>query len=124
MSIDAFDEILLEDTYVLGWSQTPNLLTFTVLASLLQSHPQAAPPLAGEWACYKPGVIRFSGVSSIAGLLPQEVVTPISDPDGSIDFGCIDDLSQIRPGEFRIAGEFGMVAVAATAVALVLGGAA
>ena len=124
MSIVAFDEILLEDTYVLGWNQTPDSLTFTVLASLLQSHPPATPPLAGEWACYTSGVIRFSGVSSVTGLLQQELVPPASDPDGSIDFGCIDDLSHISPGEFRIAGEFGIVTIAATAVALVLGGAA
>ena len=124
MSIEAFDNILLEDTFVLSWHQTDASLTFNVLASLLRNHPEALPPANGEWACYRPGVIQFSGVSSVDGLLRQESVTPIKDPDGSADYGCIDDLSLARPGEYRIAGEFGVVTVVAREVSLVLGAAA
>ena len=124
MSIEAFDNILLEDTFVLSWHQASTSLTFNVLASLLQSHPEASPPARDEWACYRSGVIQFSGVSSVDGLLRQESVKPTTDPDGSVDYGCIDDLSLVRPGEYRIAGEFGVVTVAARGVSLVLGAAA
>ena len=124
MSIEAFDNILLEDTFVLSWHQASASLTFNVLASLLQSHPEASAPASGEWACYRPGAIQFSGVSSIDGLLHQESVTPTTDPDGSVDYGCIDDLALVRPGEYRIAGEFGVVTVVAREVSFVLGDAA
>jgi hypothetical protein len=124
MSIEAFDNILLEDTFVLWWHQTDAFLTFNVLASLLQNHPEALPPASGEWTCYRPGVIQFSGISSVDGLLRQESVTPTKDPDGSADYGCIDDLSLVRPGEYRIVGEFGVVTVVAREVSLALGAAA
>jgi len=120
MRVAAFDKILLEDTFVFSWKQAPASLTFNVLASLLQSHPEASPPATGEWACYRPGVIQFSGVSSVVGLLPQDSVIPTKDPDGSVDYGCIDDLSLVGPGEYRIAGEFGQVTVLARGVSLVL----
>lgn len=120
MNIDALDNILLEDTFVLGWHQTSGSLTFNVLASLLQSHPEASAPLTGEWACYRPGAIEFSGVSSVSGLLPQESVPSTKDPDGSADYGCIDEFSLVRPGEYRIVGEFGVVMVAARGVSFVL----
>ena len=118
MSIDAFDDILLEDTFVLSWCRGADSLTFQVLASLLQSHPEASLPPDGDWACYRHGQIQFTGVSAVAGLLPQESVVPCTDPDGSVDFGCIDELSLIRSGEYRIAGEFGVVTVAAQDVSL------
>jgi len=124
MSIEAFDSILLEDTFVLSWRQAPDSLTFNVLASLIQGHPDASPPAPGEWACYRPGIIQFSGVSSVRGLHPQQSVRPTIDPDGSVDYGCIDTLSLVAPGEYLIAGEFGVVTVAASGVSLILGAAA
>lgn len=120
MIIAAFDNILLGDTFVLSWSQTADSLTFNVLASLLQSHPDASPPLPGDWACYRSAQIRFSGVSSIDGLLPQQSVHATRDPDDSQDYGCIERLSLVRPGEYRICGEFGEVTVVASNVSLVL----
>jgi hypothetical protein len=120
MGIDAFDNILLEDTFVLAWRQDTDTLAFTVLASLLQSHPDATPPAKGEWACYRPGVIQFSGVSAVHGLLQQESVIPTTDPDGTVDYGTFDGLACIGPGEYRVAGEFGIVTVAAREVSLAL----
>jgi hypothetical protein len=37
-----------------------------------------------------------------------------------MDYGCIDDLSLVTPGEYRIAGQFGVVAVFARELSLVL----
>ncbi|GAA5003290.1 hypothetical protein GCM10025793_09100 [Lysobacter lycopersici] len=119
MGIESFNDILLEDSFVFGWRRASESLSFNIDASLLQTHPRAMPPSSGEWACYKSGVILFSGVSSVSGLLPQESVRPTLDPDGSADYGCIDDLSVVQPGEYRIAGEFGVVTVLARDVTLV-----
>ncbi len=123
MSIEAFENILLEDTFVLSWHQSPNSLTFHVLASLLQSHPMATPPANGDWACYRPGIIQFNDTTSVTGLLPQDSVKPTKDPDGSVDYGCIDSLEATNPGQFRISGEFGIVTISANDVSLILGGA-
>ena len=120
MSIEAIEDILLEDTFVLSWDRSADFLAFQVLASLLQSHPTASPPASGEWACYKRGVLRFSGVTSVYGLQPQDSVAPTTDPDGSVDYGTIDSLAQVGPGVYCIAGEFGVVTVAAREVSLVL----
>jgi hypothetical protein len=120
VSIEAFQDILLEDTYVFSWRHGADSLTFEILASLLQSHPEASQPAEGDWACYRQGRIAFTGVSSVVGLLPQGSVPPATDADGSTDFGCIDELSLVSPGEYRISGEFGVVTVAARDVSLVL----
>jgi hypothetical protein len=123
MNIEAFDHILLEDTFVLSWHRGPTSLTFHVLASLLQSHPEATTPHEGEWAYYKPGIVHFAGVTSVNGLLSQSAVQPTTDADGCIDYGCIDELSVMKPGAYRISGEFGVVTMVAEGVSLLLGNA-
>ena len=60
----------------------------------------------------------FSGVESVEGLVPQSSVRATLDPDGTADYGCIDELSQVGPGEYRIAGEFGVASVVARDVSL------
>jgi len=124
MSIEAFAHILLEDTFVLAWHQSERSLTFHVLASLQQTHPAASPPASGDWACYRPGIIQFSGVTAVQGLVTQGSVTQTIDAEGSIDYGCIDSLAPALPGSYRIVGEFGDVTVAADEVALYLAAAA
>lgn len=121
VSLNAFEHILLEDTFVFEWNRGKDSLTFKVLASLLSSHPDASPPASGEWACYRSGTISFVGVTLVHGLLPRDSVRPTVDPDGSIDYGCIDQISLERPGEYRIAGEFGSVSVTASDVSLAFG---
>ena len=120
MTIDAIVDIMLEDTFVFSWHQTPESLIFNVLAHLLASHPDAAPPAMGDWSCYRSAVIEFSCISSVTGLLLQESVKPTIDPDGSVDYGCIDELVLLRPGEYRISGEFGVVNVSAKSVSIEL----
>ena len=124
MGIPALDHVDLQDTFVLSWRKASGSLTFEVLANLLPTHPRAAPPLPNEWACYTEGAITFFGVTSVAGLPALGDVVPVKDPDGSIDYGCIDELSLAGPGEYRIAGEFGSVSVAAEGLSFVLHSAA
>lgn len=86
MNIDVFSNILLEDTFVLAWHRGHESLTFYVLASLQRTHPAASTPTHGDWACYRPGIIQFSGVSSVQGLLRQDAVKPAIDVEGSVDY--------------------------------------
>lgn len=46
----------------------------------------------------------FFGASSVIGLLPQDAALTTQDADGSLHYGRIDELSLVRPGEYRIAG--------------------
>jgi hypothetical protein len=120
MSLDAFTNILLEDTFVLAWHQGPGSLTFHVLASLMQTHPAASVPAVGDWACYRPGIIQFFGVSTVRGLLKQHSVKGATDAAGEVDYGCIDALAFVQPSGYRIVGEFGDVSVTAAGVSIFL----
>jgi hypothetical protein len=120
MSIPAIAGLDLEDTFVLAWHRTPDALTFHVVASLLPEHPDFSAPPENEWACYRAGLIQFVGVSSVEGLLAQALVPATTDAAGEIDYGCIDQLSLVRPGHYSIAGEFGSVVLAAEGVVVVL----
>ncbi|MDC7700051.1 hypothetical protein [Vogesella indigofera] len=116
MNIDVLSNILLEDTFVLAWHRGHESLTFYVLASLQRTHSAASTPTHGDWACYRPGIIQFSGVSSVQGLLRQDAVKPAIDAEGSVDYGCIDSISVVQPSGCRIVGDFGDVLVVARKV--------
>lgn len=118
--VDALAHIYLEDTFVLAWDHGQRTLTFHVLASLLQTHPAAFPPLPGEWACYRHGLLQFVGVTSVCGLLRQDTVNRTTDASGAVDYGCIDAVSLLRPGEYRIDGELGKVVVLAERLEVLL----
>jgi len=120
MTIAALNDILLEDTFVLAWHRGHESLTFHVLASLLQSHPDASVPTSGDWACYRPGIIQFFGVTSVGGLLPQDSVQRTADAAGDIDYGCIDSIALVQPGKYNVVGEFGDVSLTAAGVSIYL----
>jgi len=124
MDIEALSNIDLEDTFVLAWHRGHESLTFHVLANLQQTHPEVSPSAPGDWACYRAGIIQSTGVSSAHGLLRQDAVKPATDADGSVDYGCIDSLSVIQPGECRVVGDFGDVSVVASKVRVFLAAAA
>jgi hypothetical protein len=118
MAIEAIRDILLEDTFVFAWHRTRDRLDFRVLASLLPTHAHATSPAPGDWACYLPAIISFQDVTSVQGLLDIASIRPAIDADGTKDYGCIDELVQLGPGEYRITGEFGTVSIAARDVSL------
>ena len=117
--MDTLDNVMLQDTWVLGWQQDGDRLVFTVEASLWPGHPSYEPPKPGEWTCYKRGRVAFDGVQAVQGLLDLREVPGHTDPDGSQDYGSIDVLGVIEGG-YRIAGEFGDVVVRAKSVRLEL----
>ena len=106
-----FDHVMLEDTFVLEWSVAPTQIVFYVLAHLRPEHPQASSPASGDWACYRPANLVFPNVSECSGLLPKSEVPSTTDPDGSVDYGTIDALSEPSPGTFNICGDFGDVLI-------------
>jgi len=120
MAISDFDNVLVEDTFVLAWQRSANCLVFDVIVSLLPTHPNYESPKPGEWACYKKGNLRFSAVTNVNGLLSPEDTANTTDPDGSVDYGTIDLLERQRDGRFRLVGDFGDVLVDADDVSLAI----
>ena len=88
------------------------MLIFDLDASLWPEHPNYEVPKPNEWTCYKRSQLVFSGVRSASGLLSVSEVRGYTHPDGSVDFGNIDSLSEI-PNGFNIIGDFGDVIVIA-----------
>lgn len=112
-----FQGVLTTGTFVLEWHWEDNQLVFTVEASLWPGHPDYEPPRPGEWTCYKPARLIFEGVRSVAGLPEMAAAPRWTDPDGSQDFGSLNELTA-EPGGYRIAGDFGVVRVQADSVRL------
>lgn len=113
MKIITFDYVDLEDSCLLGWHFDPvlNQLIFDLDVSLWRGHEHYAPPLLGEYTCYKRGTLIFDFVTSINGLLPMNVVKYTIDPDGSIDYGYIEGLRYSCDDKYNFEGDFGEVIV-------------
>lgn len=115
-----FPGVMLEDTFILGWSREDGRLVFWVEASLWPGHSEYEQPKPGEWTCYKPARLVFAGVEAVEGL-PDPMHAPRSrDADGAEDFGTIHELVA-EPGGYRLAGDFGLVRIKAKAVHLEVG---
>jgi hypothetical protein len=115
------DGVLITDTFVLDWYFEPRRLVFVVDASLQPDHPANERSKPNEWACYKPARLVLDDVECVEGLLEPASAPGHTDPDGSHDFGSIDELVSIVNG-FRICGEFGDVQITANSVRLEVAG--
>lgn len=105
-----FEGIDLNDSFVLSWSVGEGRLTFEIEASIWPDSPFYDPPLPGEHTCYKRAQLEFDGFQAIDGFKPIERTESSVDPDGSRDFGNIDELEDTKNG-FRICGDFGSVEI-------------
>ena len=113
----------LEDSFVLGWGYDPGQRLFRVALELhvTPAHPRYVAPPPAIYACYRESEIVFAGVLEGPDLPPPEQVRAIVDPDGSIDFGTIDELTFTDDGAVRLAGEFGETVFRCAAVQLHVG---
>jgi hypothetical protein len=120
LNLDDFQEVALEDTFVLAWHKSSGDLVFYVEAHLRPEHSAYAPHGVESRACYRPGIIVFRSASQVTGLMPQSMVNRTTDAEGAVDYGTIDRLEMIGPGQFAISGEFGDVVVHSRAPRLYL----
>src|SRR5687767_10843547 len=95
-----WEGIDLEDSWVLGWRRYPEhaQLVFTIDASLWPGHPAYEQPPPSDHTCYKHARLIFDGVVEVNGLPAMDDVKPITDPDGSIDYGNIEGLRRLQNG--------------------------
>lgn len=108
--LEIFKGIDLNDSFVLGWSNSKDSLTFDIEASIWPDSEHYSDPKPGEYTCYKPATIKFYDVVSIEGIKALTDVIGTQGPDGSTDYGNIDSLFATKSG-FELSGEFGKVQI-------------
>lgn len=108
--IEIFKGIDLNDSFVLNWSHENDHLYFELEASIWPESEHYTAPKNDEHTCYRKATLEFVGVKNIRGLKSKESVQSTTDPDGSIDYGNIDDLKQLG-GSFLVVGDFGSVTI-------------
>ncbi|MDF1821543.1 MAG: hypothetical protein P1U64_08220 [Alcanivoracaceae bacterium] len=105
-----FEGIDLNDSFVFGWIQESGSLLFDLEASVWPASRYYYEPKNNEYTCYRRASLRFFGFESVTGLRAQEQSPFTRDPDGSIDYGNIDQLEKTADG-FIISGDFGQVKI-------------
>jgi hypothetical protein len=108
-SIPGFEDIYLEDSWILGIRAEPGSVFLDLDVVLNESHPAYAPPMPGEQYCYRRGAIRFEHVDSLTWTR-QTMVVPAIDASGEPDFGSIDEF-EIGQGQYTIEGDFGRLEI-------------
>jgi hypothetical protein len=101
--------VFLEDSYVLGISETSEQVVFHLDAVLTPEHPAYHPPCPGEQYCYANGSLIFPDVTRVVWL--KRTSSHYTDASGEEDLGNIDIL---RPdGDAFVAeGDWGAVRIA------------
>lgn len=115
-SFPDFENVSLEDSYVLDIAVHPGVLTLKLDLLLLPGHPRYRAPLPGERACFRPGTVVFSFVRDLRWT-GQSVIKAAIDASGSADFGSVDSLFMIEDS-YKILGDWGEISVQSDAPSL------
>src|SRR5262249_23920206 len=102
--LPGFEHIYLEDSWVLDIEAQPGVLTMRLQFHLLPDHPQHRAPRPDHWACYRKATLVFQEVRDLH--LKGQGARPMTDPDGSQDFGNIDSLTRTTDG-YHLEGSWG-----------------
>lgn len=108
-TIPGFDNLLLEDSFVVTIRASPARFELRVQLVLLPHHPAYHRPLAGQQHCYVFGTITFSRVTALTWT--GQGGRPAQDATGDLDWGGVDDLQATTDG-WRLEGEWGVVTIA------------
>lgn len=102
-----FENIYLEDSYVLSINAKTSIqiLLETVLT---ENHSLYTQPLPGEQYCYRRMTVNFPHPQTYDLVLNN--ISPIADPDGSVDYGNIDEFFS-ADGKYYLRGEWGELTI-------------
>lgn len=106
--IELFKGIDLNDSFVLSWCHEADNVSFELDASIWPESEYYSTPKENEYTCYRKATLEFVGVKKVSGLKLRELVQRTTDPDGSVDFGNIDELN-VSGDSFLVVGDFGKV---------------
>ena len=103
-TIEEFENVFLEDSWVLRIRTDSNSAEFLLDVVLTEKHPLYTFPKQNEQYCYKQATINFPEV--VKAIWVEVNMFPYKDLDGEIDFGNIDSF--IYDGEYyNLSGDWG-----------------
>jgi hypothetical protein len=105
-AIPGFENLYLEDSWVLGVYESDTALSFDVEAVLTEQHPQRKPRRRDEQHSYRRVSLTFPNLSRIEWL--DRGLRPAVDATGELDRGHIDTLIY-TDGTYELAGDWGHV---------------
>lgn len=108
MELAEFDQIYLEDSYVLELIENTTKIEFKLNLVLRENHRNYTAPKEGEQYCYKQGSIVFKNPAKVTWI--KKEFRPTKDPDGEIDFGNIDYFIH-KQNKYFLGGEWGEVQI-------------
>jgi hypothetical protein len=102
-----FENIYLEDSYVLSMNAKVSI-QILLEAVLTKNHPLYTPALSGEQYCYRRMTVNFPHPQTYDLVLNN--ISPIADPDGSVDYGNIDEFFR-ADDKYYLRGEWGELTI-------------
>lgn len=105
-NLRGFEDLYLEDSWVLEIRATAGLLIIQADLVLRESHPFYEAPKPGEQYCYRRGTIRFEGITDLTWT--GQGAPPGVDASGEQDLGSFDQFS-VAGSAYRIRGDFGRI---------------
>ena len=106
--LPGFENIYLEDSYVLSINANTISIQILLEAVLTENHPLYTPALSGEQYCYRQMTVKFPHPQTYD--LVVNNISPIADPDGSVDYGNIDDFF-MADDKYYLRGEWGELTI-------------
>lgn len=107
-NFQGFENIFLEDSFVLKIKTSENLAEFLLEIILTEKHQMYSKPKPNEAYCYKKAIISFSNVENIVWV--EVNMCPNIDIDGEVDFGNIDSFFY-EDNFYNISGDWGKVKI-------------
>jgi hypothetical protein len=102
-----FENIYLEDSYVLSINDKTSI-QILLEAVLTENHSLYTQPLPEEQYCYRRMSVNFPHPQTYDLVLNN--ISPIADPDGSVDYGNIDEFF-MADGKYYLTGEWGELTI-------------
>jgi hypothetical protein len=106
--LPGFENIYLEDSYVLSINANTISIKILLEAVLTENHPLYTPALSGEQYCYRQMTVYFPHPQTYDLVLNN--ISAIADPDGSVDYGNIDDFF-MADDKYYLRGEWGELTI-------------
>jgi len=85
-----FENVYLEDSYVLDIRIKPYVVEFFLLVVLTEQHPLYGTPPATEQYCYRQALLQFTNVERVTWIMKSLV--QYTDAEGNVDYGNIDEF--------------------------------
>jgi len=110
--LSGFEEVYLEDSYVLGIDRSSCEIQFELEVVLREAHPLYEEPPGNVRYCYNNAVLIFKNVTCIEKFDMEGMSKNMSvDPDGSVDFGHIDTFEILNENAYYLTGDWGELRV-------------